>query len=100
MKKNINQFKGVTLRLLVVDDSSTMRRIIKNTLARLNYKDVLEADVDKLSSALDVILQDGGIKQTYLISYFFIKLQTDGRTILVISFIIFLFCDDFPKYTN
>jgi len=34
----------VTLRLLVVDDSSTMRRIIKNTLARLDYKDVLEAE--------------------------------------------------------
>jgi two-component system chemotaxis response regulator CheY len=30
------------LKLLVVDDSSTMRRIIKNTLARLNHKDVLE----------------------------------------------------------
>jgi len=27
-----------------VDDSSTMRRIIKNTLARLDYKDVLEAE--------------------------------------------------------
>jgi len=27
-----------------VDDSSTMRRIIKNTLARLGYKDVLEAE--------------------------------------------------------
>lgn len=32
------------MRLLVVDDSSTMRRIIKNTLARLEYKDVLEAE--------------------------------------------------------
>jgi two-component system, chemotaxis family, chemotaxis protein CheY len=32
------------LKLLVVDDSSTMRRIIKNTLARLGYKDVLEGE--------------------------------------------------------
>jgi len=32
------------LKLLVVDDSSTMRRIIKNTLIRLNYKDVLEGE--------------------------------------------------------
>ena len=32
------------MKLLVVDDSSTMRRIIKNTLARLNYKDVLEGE--------------------------------------------------------
>lgn len=32
------------MRLLVVDDSSTMRRIIKNTLGRLGHKDVLEAE--------------------------------------------------------
>jgi two-component system, chemotaxis family, chemotaxis protein CheY len=32
------------LKLLVVDDSSTMRRIIKNTLARLGYKEVLEGE--------------------------------------------------------
>ena len=32
------------LKLLVVDDSSTMRRIIKNTLQRLGYEDILEAD--------------------------------------------------------
>lgn len=31
------------MRLLVVDDSSTMRRIIVNTLQRLGYNDVLEA---------------------------------------------------------
>ena len=30
------------MKLLVVDDSSTMRRIIKNTLARLGHKDVIE----------------------------------------------------------
>ena len=30
------------MKLLVVDDSSTMRRIIKNTLARLDHKDILE----------------------------------------------------------
>jgi len=36
--------KGFTLRLLVVDDSSTMRRIIKNTLSRLGYEDVLEGE--------------------------------------------------------
>ncbi len=30
------------MKLLVVDDSSTMRGIMKNTLARLGYEDVLE----------------------------------------------------------
>ncbi|MCW1359726.1 chemotaxis response regulator CheY [Campylobacter sp. US33a] len=32
------------MRMLVVDDSSTMRRIIKNTLSRLGHDDVLEAE--------------------------------------------------------
>ncbi len=53
------------MRLLVVDDSSTMRRIIKNTLARLNYKDVLEAedgavawDVMSKNDDIDVLITD------------------------------------------
>ena len=42
------------MKLLVVDDSSTMRRIIKNTLARLGHKDVLEgADGVEGWAALD-----------------------------------------------
>lgn len=32
------------MKLLVVDDSSTMRRIIKNTLSRLGHNDILEAE--------------------------------------------------------
>lgn len=32
------------MRLLVVDDSSTMRRIIRNTLERLGHTDVVEAE--------------------------------------------------------
>ena len=32
------------MKVLVVDDSSTMRRIIKNTLSRLGYTDLLEAE--------------------------------------------------------
>ncbi|EKD27658.1 MAG: Chemotaxis regulatory protein CheY [uncultured bacterium] len=32
------------MKILVVDDSSTMRRIIKNTLSKLGYNDVDEAE--------------------------------------------------------
>ncbi len=32
------------MRLLVVDDSSTMRRILKNSLKAVGYDDVLEAE--------------------------------------------------------
>lgn len=32
------------MKMLIVDDSSTMRRIIKNTLQRLGYEDILEAE--------------------------------------------------------
>ncbi len=53
------------MKLLVVDDSSTMRRIIKNTLARLGYKDVLEAEhglaawqVMKENSDIEMLITD------------------------------------------
>ncbi|WP_027326948.1 response regulator [Helicobacter pametensis] len=32
------------MKLLIVDDSSTMRRIINNTLIRLGYEEILEAE--------------------------------------------------------
>ncbi|CRF47536.1 Chemotaxis regulator-transmits chemoreceptor signals to flagelllar motor components CheY [Helicobacter heilmannii] len=32
------------MKILIVDDSSTMRRIIRNTLQRLGYEDILEAE--------------------------------------------------------
>lgn len=32
------------MKVLVVDDSSTMRRIINNTLIRLGYEDILEGE--------------------------------------------------------
>ncbi len=32
------------LKFLIVDDSPTMRRIVTNTLKRLGYRDIIEAD--------------------------------------------------------
>ena len=52
------------MRFLVVDDSSTMRRIIINTLNKLGYQDVLEASngregVDRLAAAdVDLVITD------------------------------------------
>jgi two-component system chemotaxis response regulator CheY len=52
------------MRFLVVDDSSTMRRIIINTLNKLGYMDIVEAGngregVEKLDAgAVDVIVTD------------------------------------------
>ncbi|HVC21722.1 MAG TPA: response regulator [Vicinamibacterales bacterium] len=53
------------MRFLVVDDSSTMRRIIINTLNKLGHQDVVEAangreGIDRLSDggAVDLIITD------------------------------------------
>jgi two-component system, chemotaxis family, chemotaxis protein CheY len=45
------------LKILIVDDSSTMRRIIINTLSRIGYADVLEAENGKVG--LDKLNQGG-----------------------------------------
>ncbi len=47
------------MKILVVDDSSTMRRIIKNTLNRLGYKDLFEAENG--AQAWEVLQQNDGI---------------------------------------
>jgi two-component system chemotaxis response regulator CheY len=52
------------MRILVVDDSSTMRRIIINTLTKLGYSDIIEASngregVDRLATnAVDLVITD------------------------------------------
>ncbi len=53
------------MKILVVDDSSTMRRIIKNTLIRIGHKDVLEAEdgakgweVMQNTPDLDILITD------------------------------------------
>ncbi|MEW6536718.1 MAG: response regulator [Candidatus Auribacterota bacterium] len=50
------------MKVIVVDDSSTMRRIIKNTLSRLGMEDIVEAEhgLDALSKldGIDLIFTD------------------------------------------
>ena len=52
------------MKILMVDDSSTMRRIVINTLARIGHKDVVQADNGKngleqlLAGGVDVIITD------------------------------------------
>ncbi len=50
----------MTVKLLVVDDSSTMRRIIKNTLERLGHTDILEAEHGL--EAWDLLTQNDDVK--------------------------------------
>jgi len=45
------------MRILTVDDSATMRRIIRNALKAMGYEDVLEADNGK--TGLAMIERDG-----------------------------------------
>lgn len=52
------------MRFLVVDDSSTMRRIIINTLNKLGYQEIVEASngregMDRVGSAeIDMVITD------------------------------------------
>src|SRR3954464_6107502 len=57
-------FSGRVMRLLVVDDSTTMRRIIINTLNKVGYQDCAEAangreGLERLAeSPVDVVITD------------------------------------------
>jgi len=50
------------MKFLIVDDSSTMRRIIKNTLKRVGYEDIIEAgngrEALEIYGDADIILTD------------------------------------------
>jgi len=50
------------MKVIVIDDSSTMRRIIKNTLNRLGFNDIIEAEhgLDALTKldGVDLIFTD------------------------------------------
>lgn len=54
--------RSEAVKILTVDDSSTMRRIIKNTLNRIGYTDVVEAEhgVDALAkmAGVEFVLTD------------------------------------------
>jgi two-component system chemotaxis response regulator CheY len=45
-----------TIKVLVVDDFATMRRIVKNILTQLGYKTIIEADDG--TTALNVLKQE------------------------------------------
>jgi len=52
------------MKFLVVDDSSTMRRIIKNSLKRIGFEDIVEAEngrhaLEKMAEEeVDIVLTD------------------------------------------
>jgi len=51
------------MKILIVDDSSTMRRIIKNTLQRIGYSDFVEAGdgaegLAALEQGIDLVITD------------------------------------------
>lgn len=49
----------MSLKFLIVDDSPTMRRIVNNTLKRLGYRDIEEADHG--AAALEKLKTEEGI---------------------------------------
>jgi two-component system chemotaxis response regulator CheY len=52
------------MKILLVDDSSTMRRIQKNTLASLGYTDVIEAEDG--ADALEKLRQNPDVQLTLM----------------------------------
>lgn len=51
------------MQFLVVDDSSTMRRIISNTLKKIGYSNIIEAEdgkdaLSKMTPAVNVVITD------------------------------------------
>lgn len=70
------------MKILTVDDSSTMRRIIKNTLSRIGYEDVVEAtdgvDALRKMDGVELVLTDWNMPEMDGLSY--VKaLRADNR---------------------
>lgn len=72
------------MRILVVDDSSTMRRIIINTLSKLGYSSILEASngregVERLSAnPVDLVITDWNMPEMSGIEFIRAIRATDG----------------------
>ncbi len=75
------------MKILVVDDSSTMRRIIKNTLQRIGYTDLIEAENGKDAlgklDGIDIILTDWNMPEMDGLE--FVKhVRVDNKTIPIL----------------
>ena len=74
-----------TMRFLIVDDSSTMRRIIINTLNKLGFADFTEAangreGIDRLATdAIDMIITDWNMPEMSGIE-FLRRIRADDKT--------------------
>jgi len=57
-----------TMKILVVDDMSTMRKIIKNMLSKMGCKDITEADDGKPAWELIQAAQEAGVPFKFIVS--------------------------------
>lgn len=73
------------MRFLVVDDSSTMRRIIINTLSKIGYTDVIEAGngregIEKVNEGpVDLIITDWNMPEMNGIEFVRALRAMDGK---------------------
>ena len=79
------------MRFLIVDDSSTMRRIIINTLTKLGYQSFLEAGngkegLDRLGAgAVDMVITDWNMPEMNGIDFVrHLRSREDGRAVPVL----------------
>jgi two-component system chemotaxis response regulator CheY len=76
------------MRFLVVDDSSTMRRIIINTLNRLGHRDVVEASNGRegieriVDQAVDIVITDWNMPEMNGIEFVRSLRATEGTKAL------------------
>jgi two-component system, chemotaxis family, chemotaxis protein CheY len=79
------------MRFLIVDDSSTMRRIIINTLTKLGYQSFLEAGngkegLDRLGAGpVDMVITDWNMPEMNGIDFVrHLRSREDGRAVPVL----------------